>query len=471
MLSLNELIRLIERGMPNGRRHHYPWRVMSISRSKVSPSVYAYVIRKQNLVVIRLSNHNTAERGQENIIDIHTPKVSEPAYIVGTLRKITVSGQFKSQEMDQDFFLMMQMIAAVYRTQTTIFYWDGQLTINNPKNPKRVITEKQIYEVTEKLMRMHLLKTDEQGIIAVTHNGLDLLAKYHKIKKAEWPTMLNSFSLDNILNVFKKKYGHEIYKVNELVQVQMKENSVGMQVLGENSKLQVLAAKMGIVQQPAPSAKEDEKPKHETPKMWKAKVLTTGEEQFAYPYKLVHYISPERRRSIYFYLVNERTGRLLPLRIGITEHERTPLSKVIEPMNNIHVGTSQEAITFLKTYEPNELHQAKLHYLHYVWMKIVDWGSHHGSFVVSDGEAVVIYHYLKQDVLVMHVFPRSHKRWLESLNKWGLMYIQRGKYHLTEAGKAVLKAYKKTAEHQPKIWDTNLLQFGIEKLMMELITN
>ncbi len=65
-----------------------------------------------------------------------------------------------------------------------------------------------------------------------------------------------------------------------------------------------------------------------------------------------------------------------------------------------------------------------------------------GSFVVSDGEAVVIYHYLKQDVLVMHVFPRSHKRWLESLNKWGLMYIQRGKYHLTEAGKAVLKAYK-----------------------------
>ena len=54
--------------------NHYPWRVMSISRSKVSPSVYAYVIRKQNLVVIRLSNHNTAERGQENIIDIHTPK-------------------------------------------------------------------------------------------------------------------------------------------------------------------------------------------------------------------------------------------------------------------------------------------------------------------------------------------------------------------------------------------------------------
>lgn len=464
-LSLNELTYLIERGMPNGRRHHYPWRVASISRSKVSSSVYAYVTRKQSLAVIRLSDHNVTERGQEDIIDFHTPKVSEPAFIVGTLRKITASGQFKHQEMDQEFFLVMRMIATVYKTQTTFYYRDGQLTLNNPK---RAITEEQIYKTIEKLIRLHLLKTDQQGIIAVTHNGLDLLAKYSEIRRAEWPSMMNYFSLEDILNVFKKKYGHEVYKANEIMQPeQPEETGAGMQVLGENSALQALAAQMGIVK----LAKEDKKTKRETPKMWREKVLAAGKERFTYPYKLVHYIVPERRRSAYFYFINEVTGRFLALRLGVAEHERTPLSKVVEPLTNIKVDSSEEAVNFFKTYETNERDQAKLHYLHYVWMKIIDWGSHHGSFAVSDGEAVVIYHYLKQDVLVMHTFPRSHKRWLEDLDKWGLTYMQRGKYHLTEAGKAALEAYKGTAEHQPKTWDINLLQFNLEKLMMEMITN
>lgn len=411
------------------KKQHYQWRVASISQSKQSSSIYAYLLRHGRLTLLRLSDHKAPDDSAYRV-DCFIPHPDSGyalhSYLSRNKGSILNALNSASVKLSLSLLLIAKAIAKTYKTNETFLWRYGHLYITHPR---REIVDSAVINDVKYLIAIGLLVCREDGHLSVTHNGLTILKKYPEYSRVEWPETLSGYSCDELLT----KLEHHLRR------------KIAWQA---SSKL--LTPPIGW---------------NATPKIWRDWGKTVAESHDWYPYRLLKIISPARRRSLYIYLYSPREARLALLRIGTSKIERTKVEELPQKVSNTLVVPDKN-LKWLKKVVGQITAQGlidsnfkafHLHLLHFAWLKMVAWVSKHHAKIGLKGEGVSI---VKRDhnghLQAVYCLPGNQKHWLNELEQARMVRIT-NKPRLTELGQMVLDQYETTCPYQDSQWKKNLL--------------
>lgn len=196
-----------------------------------------------------------------------------------------------------------------------------------------------------------------------------------------------------------------------------------------------------------------------------------------YPYELLQVISPARRRSLYFYLYSPREARLALLRIGVAKTERTQVDELPRKVTNTVVVPDhrlkwvKKVITQTSFEDLTDANFAglRLHLLHFIWLRMVDWAGHHHSKVkLTENNVVIIKRTHDGHLKFVYCLPGNQKHWLEDLQKANLVKLTNNP-RMTPLGRLVFDQYEKTRPYQNADWKKQMLHGPQRKALFHMV--
>lgn len=425
-----------------GKQKHQ-WRVISINQSWQSSSVYTYLLRNGRLSFIRFSDHN-APTGNPHRLDLFVPHpdsgralhdyiTKDKNDILNTLNNIAVN-------VDLPFVLIIKAIAKTYKAPETFLLRYGHLYITHPR---REITDGLVLQDVECLIDIGLVACREDGHLSVTHSGLDVLKKYSSYSRDDWPRTLTGYTCDELLG----KLGHYLKR----------------KIAWESSSERLTPPAGWNI----------------TPKVWRNWGETVANNVDWYPYRILATISPARRRSLYFYLYSPREARLALLRAATTEVERTQVGELPREVSNtllmpdkrikwVKKVFGQVSFQYLSDKDFKNIH---LHLYHFVWLKMVDWVSHHHAKIeLKEDNVVIVKRGHDGRLIAVYCLPNSQKHWVEGLENANLVKIT-NKPRLTPLGRLVLEQYEATRPYQNTQWKKGMLSAASRYDLLHMLTS
>lgn len=417
------------------RKRGDQWKVISIGYFKRTGSAYVYLVRQNRLSVLRLSNHASWVRDADFASIVHR-WVFEPGYLIKSIRHNNIASELADKSIEITFPFMALLAAIEQRNQSkAVFYLRyDELTVRHPL--RRIIDETLIADV-QKMVSLGLVTLEDNGALKTSTYGRVLVQHYRDFASDGWLHEIQYRDVDNLLTHIQSYRNHRILK-------KFKEPSVDVDPFMEF-----------------------------TPKKWRNLGLRAAQAYCQYPYQLVHAELPARRRSIYLYYYDFLSTRLITVRVGTSEVERTPIEQFGHVNNNL-VTTTKSGRNLVRTIKRMDLSYLKRTYLHYqdlIYLRLIEWGVSRHSYLAQsiDSDSLVFHrwhngHRYEEQIML----PVNAAELFHSLCAKGLIYLKNDKPHPTPFGLALLEQYNQIVKYTSRMWNPNLNGLGISDIIAEL---
>lgn len=391
------------------------WELIALNEAVTTNSVYAFVHQHNQIVGLRISDHNTHNMTTTKYYLTLIYDRNHRDRLVNHLKHLVRSNAFNSFQhifTDQAAFLL-RLLYAFEKTSYNVIIRSRQLIF---------MASDRIYQVNYAVRTSTLNLLTNWKLIYCTDNG------YHiNLLGSE---MITAFPLLN---------DNQQYKQENLTKWWLRDF---LDYFAQQYSLQLIKRKPF-------SRFLSEDVSDYKPKQWRNIVVKYARNItfFSNRYTLLESVKPARRRSVYLTVYDSKQSRIIPIRIGVSAKERTPVDDVLTPYITLMVSRDIRQIgrQIDELFEQTKFeHYLDINNNDIVWLqKIQNINRHLGSKIKKSQDAIFVeyQHHVRATSYIF--WPRAGFKQLDRLLQRRLVFLdQQGNYHISQSGGQILRVLK-----------------------------
>lgn len=423
------------------------WRILSLSQSKRSKSVYIYLYFDGKLYPIRVSNHLSWFRGvEQSYLNIK----------VDFKNNLSIDDQIKQQfdrsevptiDLKLEVFLVLQMIYSIHEpfNPVGIFLRDNKtLTIEGTRKGKPVLVQNlTIHLIVQNLIEVNLIRVHTNGYLSVTHNGFDILRKYKQFRRSKWPSSIKDYDWYSSLQ--------RIYSIVD--------GNVSYQRYNKNAKPDYRDDLDYYYQLFNVSHDSQEEPRQqvdESPKFWRQSVIKLMKDSLPYGSALVAVKTVLRKRIVYIQVM---TGDLLYF-VCFTDKQILTLNSKC----NVYIvpqAVNKLKNRFSKTFPLYEYRYVKINQQMIIWLRYLQLMAKFSNkvFIAPNQHNVIVEKSPDQTLQIFpsyHFFPSYHYDLLGCMTTLGWVDVSDNRVKLADIGQQILDNYRNAVFNESKSWNLSI---------------
>lgn len=431
------------------------WRILSISQSKRSKSVYIYLYFDGKLYPVRVSNHLSWFRGvEQSYLNIQ----------VDFKNNLSLNDQIKQQfdrsvvptiDLQLEVFLVLQMIYSTHEPFNPVGIFirnDKTLAIEGTRKGKSVLVQNlTIHLIVESLIKVNLIRAHTNGYLSVTHNGFDILRKYKQFRCSKWPSSIKDYDWYSSL--------HRIYSIVD--------GNVSYQRYNKNAKpdyrddLDYYYRLFNVLHD---SPEEESKQQvDESPKFWRQSLIKLLKDSLPYGSALVAVKTVLRKRIVYIQVM---TGDLLYF-VCFTDKQTLTLNSKC----NVYVvpqAVNKLKNRFSKTFPLYEYRYIKINQQMIIWLRYLQLKAKSSNrvFIVPNQHNVIVE---KRPAQILQIFPSYHYDLLDCMINLGWVNVSDNRVKLADIGQQILDNYRNAVFNESKSWNLSINTMNMKNVEHLLI--
>ncbi|WP_295731069.1 hypothetical protein [uncultured Limosilactobacillus sp.] len=446
----DQLKNMVKKGLlaclPDGER----WMILSLSQSNNSKSIYVYLYNAGNIYPIRVSDHSTWFRFVDT--EYFNIKVDLKCDIplVEQIKEQFEIATAPTVKLDLPEFLILEMVYSTHEAYNPIGIFirdNGTLTIERTNEGKPVaINNSNVYQIFEKLIKINLIKVHTNGYLSVTHNGLDILRKYKRLRLRSWPKSIREYdwwsTLHQVYLIIDSKGSHKSYSKNAKPDYH---EDLDYYYELFNLKKNTSTKKEGI------------QAKKESPKLWRTQLINCLKGSLPYGSTLVAITSVTRKRIIYVQIM---AGDLLYMVCFSSDRK-----ECMEDSPNICIlpdKISNLKKHFTKTFPLYNFRYTKVDQKSLLWLRYLQ--------LINESKREYVINLSKENVNIedhnhiSRVLPKPEAKRYQLMVKLCWVDELNNLVSISDIGKQILENYSKTIINKSMSWNLQIQRMKLKTI-------